>query len=94
MVAFTLSPSRKKAQHVVLLGLVVVIVHVDAELHFLDHDLVLMFLGFALALFLLVQVFPVIHDATNRRLGGGRDFYQVEGFFAGNFERFEGRHDA
>ena len=53
-----------------------------------------MLLGFALALFLLVQVFPVVHDAANRRLSGGRDFYQVESFFAGNLERIEGRHDA
>src|ERR1017187_2353591 len=84
----------EKAQHVVLLGVVVVIVHIDAELHFLDHDLVLMFLGLALALFLLIQVFPVIHDAANRRLGGGRDFYQVQGFLAGDLERVEGGHDA
>src|SRR5271157_4579002 len=84
----------EEAQHVVLLGLVVVIVHVDAELHFLDRDLVLVFLGLALALFLLVQVLPVIHDAAHGRLSVGRDFYQVEGFFAGNLERFVGRHDA
>src|ERR1039458_5198347 len=84
----------EEAQHVVLLGVVVVIVHIDAELHFLDYDLMLMFLGLALALFLLVQVFPVIHDAANRRLGGGRDFYQVEGFLAGDLERVEGGHDA
>src|ERR1035438_880870 len=84
----------EKAQHVVFLGVVVVVVHVDTELHFLDYDLVLMFLRFALALFLLVQVFPVIHDAANRRLGGGRDFYQVEGFLACDLERVEGSHDA
>src|SRR5271157_1049128 len=84
----------EEAQHVVLLGLVIVIVHVDAELHFLDRDLVLVLLGLALALFLLVQVLPVIHDAAYRRLSVGRDFYQVEGFFAGNLERFVGRHDA
>src|SRR5208337_466841 len=83
----------EEAQHVVLLGLVVVIVHVDAELHFLDRDLVLVLLGLALALFLLVQVFPVIHDPANRRLSSGRDFHQVEGFLAGDLERVVRRHD-
>src|SRR2546423_2886141 len=34
----------EEAQHVVLLGLVIVLVHVDAELHFLDGDDFLMFL--------------------------------------------------
>src|SRR5450755_5190248 len=35
----------KEAQHMVLLGVIVVIVHIDAELHFLDHDLVLVLFG-------------------------------------------------
>jgi len=71
-----------------------VIVHVDAELNFFDRDLVLMFLGFALTLFLLVQVFPVVHDAAHRGLRSGGNFNQVQGFFAGNFERVVRRHDA
>ena len=54
----------------------------------------LVLLGFALFFFLLVQEFPVVHDAANRRLRGGRNLYQVQIFFAGHFERFEGRHDA
>src|SRR5271169_5109565 len=61
----------KEAQNVVLLGFVVVVVNVDAELYFLDHDLVLVLLGLAFALFLLVKVFAVIHDAANRRLCRG-----------------------
>src|SRR5581483_17656 len=48
---FHLVTLAKEAQHVVFLGLVVVIVHVDAELHFLDRELVLVLFGFTLALF-------------------------------------------
>ena len=84
----------QKTQHVVLLGLVVVIVHIDAELHFLDRDGLLVLLGLALFLFLLVQEFPVIHDAANRRLRSGRNLYQVEVAFAGHLERFERRQDS
>src|SRR5262249_3681592 len=84
----------QKTQHVVLLGLVVVIVHVDAELHFLDRDRLLVFLGLALFFLLLVQVFPVIHDAANRRLRCGGNLYQVEVTFAGHLERFERWQDA
>ena len=69
----------------ILLRFVIVIVHVNAELHFLDHDLLLMLLGLALFLLLLVQEFPVIHDAANRGLSGGRDFNQVQVLFASHF---------
>src|ERR1019366_7687664 len=49
---------------------------------------------FALALFVLVQKFPVVHDAANRSLRGRGNFHQVEISFAGHFERLEGRHHA
>src|SRR5262249_6942222 len=73
LVAFT-----QEAQHMVALGNVIVLVHIDAELHFLQHDLFLILLGRALFLFLLVQVFAVIHDAANRGHGIRRDLYQVK----------------
>src|SRR5215470_6909396 len=91
---FDLVALAQKTQHVVLLGLVVVIVHVDAELHFLDRNRLLVLLGLALFLLLLVQEFPVIHDAANRRLRCGGNLYQVEVTFAGHLERFERRQDA
>src|SRR5882762_10687116 len=90
---FDLVAFSEEAQHVIPLGFVIVIVHIDAELHFLDHDLLLMLLGFALLLFLLVQEFPVVHDAANGGLSGGRDFNQVQVLFAGHLERFVGRQD-
>jgi hypothetical protein len=84
----------QKTQHVVFLGLVVVIVHVDAELHFFYRDRLLMLLGLALFLFLLVQEFPVIHNAANRGLRGGGNLDQVQILFAGHLERFKRRHDS
>ena len=91
---FDLIAFIEEAQHVILFGFVVVIVHVDTKLHFFDRNGLLLFLGFALALFVLVQEFPIIHDAANRRLRGWGDFHQVEISFAGQLERLEGRHDA
>ena len=91
---FDLVAFIQKAQHVVLLGLVVVIVHINAELHFFDRDRLLMLLGFALFLFLLVQEFPVVHDAANGRLRGGRNLNQIQVLFAGYLERFVRRQDS
>ena len=47
-----------------------------------------MFLGFALFLLLLVKILPVIHDAADRRLRGGRNLDQIQILAAGQFERF------
>ena len=49
--------------------------------------------GAAFALFLLVKVLAVIHDAANRRLRRGQNFHQIQGSFAGNLKRIEGGHD-
>jgi hypothetical protein len=84
----------QKTQHVILLGLVVVIVDIDAELYFLDRDRLLMLLGLAFLLLLLVQVFPVIHDAANRRLRCGGNLDQIQVSFAGHLERFKRWQDA
>src|SRR6267378_5965130 len=84
----------EEAQHVILFGFVIVIVHVDTKLYFLDRNGLLLFLSFALALFVLIQEFPVVHDAANRRLRGWGNFHQVQVSFAGHLERLEGRHHA
>ena len=91
---FDLVAFVQKTQHVVLLGLVVVIVHVDAKLHFLNCDRLLVLLGFAFLFLLLIQKFPIVHDAANRRLRGGRNLYQIQILFAGLLERLKGRHDS
>src|SRR6202142_2852 len=82
----------QEAQHVILLGLVIMVVHIDAELYFLDRDRLLVLLGLALLLFLLVQEFPIVHDAAYGRSRGGRNLNQVQVFLAGHLELFEGRH--
>ena len=78
----------------VFLGLIIVLVHVDAKLNFFNGDGFLVLLGLALFLFLLVQKFPVIHDAAHRRLRGGRNLDQIQIFEPGHLERFKRRQDA
>src|SRR5262249_52865899 len=48
----------------------------------------------ALFLLLLIEVFPIIHDAANRRLRCWGNLYKVEVTFAGHLERFVRRQDA
>jgi hypothetical protein len=84
----------KEAQHVVLFELVVVLVHVDAELDFLDVDDLLVLLGRAFLLFFFVEKLAVILNATDRRIGRRGNLYQVESSFAGNFERLKRLQDA
>src|SRR5260370_5404250 len=86
--------SIEEAQHVILFGLVIVVVHINAELDLFYGDRLLVLLGLALFFFLLVQVFPVVHDAAHGRLRGGRNLNQVQVLAAGQFQRFEGRHHA
>ena len=92
--SFNLVPFSEKTQHVVLFGFVIVVVHIDTELYFFHHDLFLVLFRFALTLFLLVQEFPIVHDAAYRGLRGGRNLNQIQVFFAGHLERFEWRQDA
>jgi hypothetical protein len=82
----------QKAQHMILLSFVIVIIHVDTKLDFLDRDRLLMLFGLAFFLLLLVKKFPVIHDAAYGRNCGGRNLNQIQVFFAGHFECFVGRH--
>ena len=83
----------QEAQYVILFRLVIVVIHVDAELDLFYGDRLLMLLGFALFLLLLVEILPVIHDSAYGRLRGGRNLNQVQTFFAGFFDRFVWRHN-
>ena len=65
---FDLIPICQESNHVIPLGLVVVIVDIDTEFHFLDDDSRLFLLGLAFLLFLLVEKLAVIHNAAHRRL--------------------------
>src|SRR5438067_509573 len=84
----------EKAQHVVLFSFVIVVIHIDAELYFLDYDHFLMLLGLAFLLLLLIQEFPVVHDAAYRRRGCGRNLDQIQVLLAGHFQGFKRRQDA
>jgi len=70
-----------------------VVIHIDAELDLFYGDRLLVLLGFALFLFLLVEILPVIHDAAYGRLRGGRNLNQVQIFFAGFADRFVRRQN-
>src|SRR5450631_1886036 len=84
----------QKTKHMILFRLVIVVVHVDAELDLFYGDRLLVLLGFALFLFLLVEILPIVHDAAHGRLRGRRNLNQVQILFAGFFDRFVRRHDA
>ena len=84
----------EKTDSLIFLGLVVVLVDGDRELDFLDGDDLLLFARSPFALIFFVQIFAVILNAANRRHGVGRDLYQVEAAFAGNFKSFKGWENA
>ncbi len=63
------------------------VVGLGTETNFLDHHLGGFLFLFLLAFFLLVQELLVVEHAAHRGLGGGRDFDEVEAFFAGDAER-------
>ena len=74
----------QEADRLVLLGLVVVLVHGDRELDFLEGDDLLLLARGALALFLLVEKAAVVLDAADGRNGVGRNFNQIEAALAGD----------
>ncbi len=77
-----------------LLELIVVLVHLRPELDLLDLDEFLVLLRLPGALLLLVLVAPEIHDPAHRRIGRGRNFYQVEPLLPRDGQRLLRRHDA
>ncbi len=84
----------QKANGLIFLGLIVMLVDGDRELDFLDGDDLLLFAGSPFTLIFFVEEFAVILNAANRGHGVGRDLYQVEAAFASNFESFKGWENA
>ena len=84
----------KKANGLVLFGLIVVLVHRNRELYFFDDDDFLLLPRGAVALVLLVQEFAVVLNLADRRNGVGGDLYQVERALASHLEGVKGSHDA
>jgi hypothetical protein len=83
----------EKADGLVLLGLVVVLVDGDRELDFLDGDDLLLLAGGAFALVLLVEELSVVLNLADGRIRIGRDLDEVKRTLTSNFERVERRHD-
>lgn len=84
----------QELDRLILLCLVVMLVHRDGELDFLDDDDLLLFARGAFGLFLLVEETAVVLDAADRWDGVWRDFDEVEPTFAGDLQRLKGRQDA
>jgi hypothetical protein len=71
-----------------------VIVHGDGELALLDRNHLLLFLGGAVALFLLVEEAPVVLDAADWGNRVGRDLDQIKAALAGDPQRLIRRQDS
>ena len=84
----------QKADRLILLGLVIVLVDRHRELDFLDGDHFLALARGAFALFLLIEKAAIILNPANGRDGIGRNFNQVKAAFAGDSECLEGLKDA
>jgi hypothetical protein len=84
----------QKADCLIFLGLVVVLINGDRELDLFDSDDLLLFAGGAVALVLLIEELAVVLDLADGRNGVRGDLYKVESAFAGHLEGFKGSHDA
>ena len=89
-----LVPFFQEAHYMLLLGLIVVFIDINAKLYLFDGNNVLVLSGCAFLFFLLVEKFAEVHKPANRRLGGGGNFHQVQRFFPGDLESFPWGHDA
>ncbi len=83
----------QKADRLVLLGLVVVLIHGDGELPLFDNDDLLFFACGAVALILFVQKLAVVLDLADRRNGIRRDLDQIQRPLTGHLQRLKRCHD-
>src|SRR6202030_2002943 len=84
----------EEALDVLLLELVVVLVHLRAELDLFHQNHLLVPPGLARSLLLLVLVLAEIHDAADRRHRRRGDLDEVESLLFRNGQRGGRRHDA
>jgi len=83
----------KKANRVVLLKLVIVVVGVGTEFQFLHLDHVLLPFRFVLLFLVLVLPLAIIHRLGDRRLGRGCNQDQIQSQFLRPANRGLGRHN-
>src|SRR5215470_14328605 len=91
---FHLIPVGQNLPGMLHLEIVVVLIGGGAKLNLLDLDDDLFLLGLVRPLLLLVKILAEVNDATDRRLGLGRDFDQVVAALASNPEGLLRRHNA
>ena len=94
IVTLTFDPASQEADHVALLGLVVVRVDLGSQLLFLDDGLLLVLARLARLLSRLVLELAVVHDLADRRLGVRGYFDEVEIGVRGDAECIFDAHDA
>ena len=94
MVTLTFDPASQEADHVALLGLVVVSVDLGSQLLFLDDGLLLILARLACLLSRLVLVLAVVHDLADRRSGVRGYFDKVEIGIRGDAEGVFDAHNA
>ena len=68
----------QESDDVILFEFVIVLIRIGSKLHFFDSDVLLMLLRFVKLLVHLIEVLSVIHDPTDRGIGGWRYLYQVQ----------------
>ena len=78
---FYLVSVREETFNVLLLKLVIVLVNLGSKLYLFNLDGFLVFLSLPRPFLFLVLIPSEVHDTTNGRLGGRRDFDKVETFF-------------
>ena len=91
---FDLVAFIEKADSLVLLGLVIVLVHGDGKFDFLYRNNLLLFAGGAFALFFFVKITAVVLDAADGRDSVGRNLNEIEAALAGDSQSFVGRQDS
>ena len=84
-----MSPSERKRTALVLLGLVIMLIHRDRELHFLHDDDLLLLARRAVALVFLVQELSIVLNTADRRSGIRGNLYQVQTALARDLQRLE-----
>jgi hypothetical protein len=87
-----LVPLTQKLNDLVLANLVVMFRGCRPELDFLELRTLLVFALLMRFLVGLVKVLAVVGDLANRRIGGRRDFHQVQPPITGKLDRFKWRH--
>jgi len=84
----------EETEDIAHLHVVIVLVGVGAEFHFLDVDRLLLLARLGFALLLFVFELAVIHDLADRRIGIGRDLDKIEPGLVGQFKGFPGGNNA